>query len=225
MRPTVQFKGIREGLLVTLSDDGEWPEVENALIEQLAAQGDFLRGAKLILNVENHVINAAAMGRLRDTLSEMGLSLWAVLTNSPTTEQNAQALGFATRIHQGPVDQSAPRREDYLNEDEAIFIHRTLRSGNSINFDGHVVVVGDVNPGAEVIAGGNVIVWGKLRGMVHAGAAGNEDAIVCALMLSPTQLRISDKIAVSPAEGRKSQPEIARVRDGRVVAEAWRAGK
>ncbi len=225
MRPTVQFKGIREGLLVSLSDDGEWPEVESALIEQLAAQGDFLRGAKLILNVDNHVINAASMGRLRDTISDMGLTLWAVLTNSPTTEQNAQSLGLATRIYQGPVDQTASVKENYLNEDEAIFIHRTLRSGNSINFDGHVVVLGDVNPGAEVIAGGNVLVWGKLRGMVHAGAAGNEEAVVCALLLSPTQLRISDKIAVSPAEGRKSQPEIALVRDGRVVAEPWRATK
>jgi len=221
MRPSVQFKGIREGLLVTLSDGEEWPEVEQALMEQLSAQGDFLRGAKLILNVDNYVINAASMGRLRDTISDMGLTLWAVLTNSPTTEQNAQALGMATRIYQGPVDQPAPKPEAFLDEDEAIFIHRTLRSGNSIHFDGHVVVLGDVNPGAEVIAGGNVIVWGKLRGMVHAGAAGNDQAVVCALLLSPTQLRIGDKIAISPAEGRKSQPEMARIRDGKVVAEPW----
>mgnify|MGYP000747380056 CR=1 FL=1 len=95
MRPSVQFKGIREGLLVTLSDGEEWPEVEQALMEQLSAQGDFLRGAKLILNVDNYVINAASMGRLRDTISDMGLTLWAVLTNSPTTEQNAQALGLS----------------------------------------------------------------------------------------------------------------------------------
>ena len=221
MRPIVQFKGIREGLLVTLSDEGEWPEVELALMEQLAAQGDFLRGAKLILSVDNHVINAASMGRLRDNISDMGLTLWAVLTNSPTTELNAQALGMATKIHQGPVDRPAPIKEDYLDEDEAIFIQRTLRSGNSINFAGHVVVLGDVNPGAEVIAGGNVVVWGKLRGMVHAGAPDNDQAVVCALMLSPTQLRIGNKIAISPDEGRKSQPEIARVRNGKVTAEPW----
>ena len=82
MRPSVKFKGIREGLLVTLSD-GEWPEVEHALIEQLDAQGDFLRGAKIILNVENHVIHAAALGKLRDQLSDKGITLWAILTNSP----------------------------------------------------------------------------------------------------------------------------------------------
>lgn len=221
MRPTVQFKGIREGLLVTLGDEGQWPEMEQALLEQLEAQGEFLRGAKLILNVENHAINAASLGRLRDQISDLGVSLWAVLTNSPMTEQNAQALGMATRIHQGPAaDPPTVRRRD-PEEDEAIFVQRTLRSGASINFDGHVVVFGDVNPGAEVIAGGNILVWGKLRGMVHAGAAGNNQAVVCALVLTPTQLRIGDVIAVSPTEGNRPGPEMAMVQDGVVVAKLW----
>jgi len=220
MRPKVQFKGIREGLLVTLSD-GEWPEIELALIEQLEAQGDFLRGAKLILNVENHVINAAALGKLRDQLSEKGISIWAVLTNSPTTETNAQALGMATRIYQGPVEQAAKVKEKPLDGDEAILIHRTLRSGSRINFDGHIIVIGDVNPGAELIAGGNILVWGKLRGMVHAGAHGDAGAVVCALGLSPTQLRIGDKIAISPSEGGTMRPEMALIREDKVVAEPW----
>lgn len=222
MRPKVELKGIREGLLVSLGD-GDWKLVEEALLDQLRAQGGFLRGAKIILDVENHIIRAAEMGSLRDTLSDMGITLWAVLTNSPTTEKNAQALGLATRIHKPvPENRQMPsQHNDYLEGDEAIFIHRTLRSGNSINFDGHVVVVGDVNPGAEIIAGGNVIVWGKLRGMVHAGANGNEDAMVCALALAPTQLRIGDKIAVSPSDGGQMKPEIAVIRDNRVVAEPW----
>lgn len=221
MRPKVQFKGIREGLLVTLSD-GEWPDVELALIEQLETQADFLRGAKLILNVENHVIHAAALGKLRDQLSDRGISLWAVLTNSPTTEKNAQALGMATRIYQGPVEQTSKPKEKSAEGDEAILINRTLRSGARINFDGHIIVIGDVNPGAELIAGGNVIVWGKLRGMVHAGAHGNAGAVVCALGLLPTQLRIGDKIAVSPNDSGEIRPEMAFVRDDKVVAEPWK---
>ncbi|MEJ2484833.1 MAG: septum site-determining protein MinC [Anaerolineales bacterium] len=220
MRPSVKFKGIREGLLVTLSD-GEWPEVEHALIDQLDAQGDFLRGAKIILNVENHVIHAAALGKLRDQLSDKGITLWAILTNSPTTEQNAQALGMATRIYQGPVEQAARTKEKNLDGDEAILIHRTLRSGARIDFDGHIIVIGDVNPGAELIAGGNVIVWGKLRGMVHAGAHGNTGAVVCALGLLPTQLRIGDKIAISPTDRDEIRPEMAFIRDDKVVAEPW----
>jgi septum site-determining protein MinC len=219
MQPKVELKGIREGLLVSLGD-GEWKLVEEALLNQLKAQGNFLRGAKLILDVENHIIKAADLGSLRDTLSEMGITLWAVLTNSPTTETNAQALGMATRIHK-PAHESRSQSSSNMDGDEAILIQRTIRSGNSINFDGHVVIIGDVNPGGEVIAGGNVVVWGKLRGMVHAGAAGNSGAVVCALVLSPTQLRIGDKIAVSPTEGDRLRPEMALVRDDRVVAEPW----
>lgn len=222
MQPQVQFKGIREGLLVTMSS-GEWPALEEALLDQLASQGEFLRGAKLILNVDNHVIKAAALGKLRDRLSDQGLTLWAVLTNSPTTEKNAQALGLATKIYQGPVHSPVAQRKPPADGDEALLVQKTLRSGNRINYDGHVVVIGDVNPGAEIVSGGNIVVWGKLRGMVHAGVHGDLDAVVCALVLQPTQLRIGDKIAISPNEENSQRPETALVRDGKVVAEPWLA--
>ncbi|MCB2180268.1 septum site-determining protein MinC [bacterium] len=220
MHPNVQFKGIREGLLVTLSN-GEWPDLEEALLTELSAQGDFLRGAKLIINVDNHVIKAAVLGKLRDRLSDLGVTLWAVLTNSPTTEKNAQALGLATKIYQGPVHTPDTPKAPQADGDEALLVQKTLRSGSRINYDGHVVVIGDVNPGAEIISGGNVVVWGKLRGMVHAGVHGNLDAVVCALVLQPTQLRIGDKISVSPSGSKPRQPEIALIRDGNVVAEVW----
>ena len=100
-------------------------------------------------------------------------------------------------------------------------MHRTLRSGFSLQHAGHVVLIGDVNPGAEIIAGGDVIVWGHVRGMVHAGAGGNEGAVVCALDLAPTQLRIGGQIATTPQRRDKPQPELARVVDGRVVAVPW----
>ena len=182
-----------------------------------------MRGAKLILNVENHVIHAAALGKLRDRLSDHGLTLWAILTNSPTTEKNAQALGMATKIYQGPVEKPRVNPDVYRDGEDALMVKRTLRSGNSINFDGHIVVLGDVNPGAEVIAGGSIVVWGKLRGMAHAGAHGESDAVVCALLLAPTQLRIGDLIAISPGDSDTFQPEVALVRDGKVVAQPWMA--
>ena len=84
-----------------------------------------------------------------------------------------------------------------------------------------MIVFGDVNPGAEIVAGGNVIVWGRLRGTVHAGADGDLDAIICALDLSPMQLRIADQISVAPTQKKKAQPEIARLVDNRVIAQPW----
>jgi len=84
-----------------------------------------------------------------------------------------------------------------------------------------VVIFGDVNPGAEVIATGSIVVWGRLRGLVHAGAHGDESAVVCALELVPTQLRIAGAIAVPSKKGRKVQPEIARLVNGQIEAQAW----
>ena len=94
----VQIKGIREGLLITVRDD-DWPKAKAALQEQIKEQAEFLRGGRLILDVGNHVIRAAELGQLRDMITDDGLVLWAVLSNSQVTQQNAQLLGLATRIN------------------------------------------------------------------------------------------------------------------------------
>jgi septum site-determining protein MinC len=221
MQAKVTVKGIRDGLLVTLGD-GAWEEARAGLFEHLDSQGDFLKGARLAIDVGNQILKAAELGALRNQLSERGLTLWAVLSNSPTTETTAQTLGLATRLTKPRPETVAARLETTVQDGEsAVLVHRTLRSGFSIQHQGHIVILGDVNPGAEIISSGNVIVWGHLRGMVHAGAEGDEHAIVCALDLSPTQLRIAGRIAVTPQRRGKSQPEMARLINGQVVAETW----
>lgn len=216
----VQIKGIREGILVSLSD-GEWPAVSDELYQEIEKQGDFLVGAKLILNVENHVLNAATLGKLRDDLSDKGLSLWAVIGHSDTTQMNAQALGLATQIHEPQPEHQAKRPPAEIGTDAGILIKRTLRSGTSIEHAGHITIIGDVNPGAEIIAGGDIVVWGRLAGLAHAGAEGDENAVVCALILAPTQLRIGTHIAIPPQEIAERKPEIASVREEKVIVEAW----
>jgi septum site-determining protein MinC len=221
IQPKVQIKGIREGLLV-IPGEGSWEEVHQAILAQIDEQAEFLKGGRLAIDLGNHVLKAAEMGKLRDEISGRGLVLWAVLSNSPTTERTAQALGMATRLNKPRPERNTHPLETTLHSGEgAIVVRRTLRSGYSLQHSGHVVVIGDVNPGAEIIASGDVIVWGHLRGMVHAGAEGNDNAVVCALDLAPTQLRIGGLIATSPGHRGKPQPELARVKDGQVVAETW----
>jgi septum site-determining protein MinC len=219
-RAKVQIKGIREGLLITVRND-DWPEAKAALEEQIREQSEFLRGGRLILDVGNHVLRAAELGQLRDMLTDDGLALWAILSNSQVTQQNAQLLGLATRINKPSPERSTHTIETALTGEEAVLVRRTLRSGYSLQYFGHVVVIGDVNPGSEIVAGGDVVVWGRLRGMVHAGAEGNQDAVVCAMDLAPTQLRIADHIATTPKRHGKLQPEMARIVDGQVVAVPW----
>lgn len=112
--------------------------------------------------------------------------------------------------------------EPDLGGGQAILVHRTLRSGHVIRHPSHVVVIGDVNPGAEIVAGGNVVVWGRVRGVVHAGATGNTNAVVCALDLAPTQLRIGTQISISPERKGKPRPEMAMLKEGQFVAQSWK---
>jgi septum site-determining protein MinC len=112
-----------------------------------------------------------------------------------------------------------------LGDETALFLNRTLRSGTRIEFRGHVVVLGDVNPGAEIVAEGSVIIWGRLRGMVHAGAKGNTAAVICALDLSPTQLRIAEQTSAALKPQQTPRPEIARLNEsGKLQAEFWSIG-
>ena len=102
------------------------------------------------------------------------------------------------------------------------FVYGTLRSGRSVEFPGNVIVIGDVNPGAEIIAEGNVVVMGKLLGFVHAGSAGNDQAIIISNVLKPTQIRISKFISVPPNDDESSFnliPEKAYVSEGLIKIE------
>lgn len=225
MPPKVHIKGIREGLLVSLGE-GEWQELRLALLELVTEQQAFLRGGRLWLDVGNQILHAAELGSLRDEISEHSLALWGVLSNSPTTEQTAQALGLATRLSRPSAstqfrDSSAADTEVQQGE-RAMIVRRTLRSGYSVRFPGSVIVIGDVNPGAEVIAGGSVVVWGHLRGTVYAGAEGDAGVVVCALDLSPTQLRIGGVLAAFPPRKGKSPPEQVQLKDGKIITEEWK---
>ncbi len=220
----IQIKGLRDGLLVSL-DDASWDEQRKALLAQVDAQQAFFQGARLALDVASQVLHVNELVELRDQLSERGISLWAVISESPTTEKTAQLLGLATRISKPRPEENRQFSVEDLGEETALFLNRTIRSGTRIEFSGHVVVLGDVNPGAEIVAEGNVIIWGHLRGMVHAGAKGNRNAVICALDLSPTQLRIAEEVSAILKPREDPAPEIARInKDGKLQAEDWSPG-
>jgi septum site-determining protein MinC len=217
----LQIKGLRDGLLISM-DDAPWEDQRAALIAQVDGQPAFFQGARLALDVASQVLHVNELVELRDLLSERGIFLWAVISESPTTENTAQLLGLATRISKPRPEESRQFAVEDLGEETSLFLNRTLRSGTRIEFAGHVVVLGDVNPGAEIVAEGNVIVWGRVRGMIHAGSKGNKGAVICALDLSPTQLRIADEASAALEPRETSQPETARINEGgKLQAERW----
>ena len=217
----IQIKGLRDGLLITIGN-GEWAVLEPALFDQIHAQAAFFQGARVALDVGAQVLRVNELVSLRDKFSEQGISLWAVLSESPATEKTAQLLGLATRISKPRPEEIRQFSVEDLGDETALFISKTLRSGTRIEFPGHVVVFGDVNPGAEIVAEGNVLVWGRVRGMIHAGAKGDTSAYICALDLSPTQLRIADEVSAILEPQDSPRPEVASLnKDGKLQAVPW----
>ncbi|MBM4429029.1 MAG: septum site-determining protein MinC [Chloroflexi bacterium] len=224
--PRVQIKGTRKGLSITLGE-GSWQEILYELDQRLSQGQAFFYDSQVNLQIGLRDMEQSDMEALMEMLARHRIELASLQTTSRASGETAQTLGIRLALPEVTLAPPEPRgpAEDWS---EGVLLRRTLRSGQSIQETGHVVVIGDVNPGAEIFAGGDVIVWGKLRGMVHAGALGNSEAVVCALELRPTQLRIGTCIATSPAETASTgtRPEIAAVVNGQIVARPWsnRAG-
>ncbi|PJF44671.1 MAG: septum site-determining protein MinC [Phototrophicales bacterium] len=238
MQDGLTLKGIREGVLVTVNPEQDWPSTVSALITRIDNQASFFKGATLVLQLLERSVQRHELERLVNLLTEREVVLAGVLSTSAVTQGATRQLGIAVDLaevraktvqHRIDDFEQTPTHPERLFDDEtegaeAVLIRRTLRSGRVVRNPGHVIVIGDVNPGAQVIAGGDIIVWGKVRGIVHAGAMGDENCVICALDLQPTQLRIGSIINVSPPQKgkrRKPRPEIARVRDGHIEAEEW----
>lgn len=221
----VNIKGIADGLLITLSTTEEWLAITNELAIRLDEKADFFAGAKVTVNVGERPVPKYELTSLKALLERRGMMLAVVQSDSLTTIESANSLDLRAntinKVNDRTIEDDIP-----IDPEEAgtsgVMVRRTLRSGRTVHSDGHVVIYGDVNPGAKIIASGDIIVWGKLRGMVHAGADGDENAIICALDMSPNQLRIAGHIVTSPKDQRKKvTPEVALIRDDQIVVEAW----
>lgn len=252
-RETVVLKGSRRGLSVVIDEDAPFEQVLESLRHKLLPARKFFAGAPVRLEVGCRLATWSQWLQLIDTLKECGLEVEVggaaePSLSGPSERRGALSLPEAPRAIIGSARLAAdpsgaglsyPARGRHSRQAglRTLLVRRTLRSGQRIAFDGNVVVLGDVNPGAEVVAAGDIVVMGALRGVAHAGARGDEQAIVVALRLSPLQLRIAHRVARAPEEPDGAQPargpELARVR-GEVVevqpyaafteegAQAWR---
>lgn len=218
----MEVKGTKDGILISL-EQNEWPEARKNLISHIDENRAFFEGARVILDVGDRILRAKELGELRDTLSNQGVLLSGMLSKSMVTQESAQLLGLSTSLKKPETKTKSSMKplDTLLQGESAVMVQRTMRSGFKVAYQGHVVVLGDVNPGAEIIASGSIVVWGRLRGTAHAGAEGDESAVICALDLSPTQLRIAAKAATTPQDQEQPQPEIASIKENQIVAEPW----
>lgn len=254
----IVIKGSKEGITILLPVENEWSELLRELKEKFSSSTDFFKNANIIVDLGTRALQECELIGLAVSLQEQEVTLKGILSDSPITkllvqQQNLPLLSTGSIIHsrsgwQHPVRQNKQQDKPAIKNSRttankgseqqglpaghqgAVYFKRTIRSGQKVNVGGNVIVMGDVNPGAEIVAGGDIIIFGALRGIAHAGAGGNDDSVVTALHLEPTQLRISQYIARAPEkpQGKHNNrhatgwhPEIARVKNGAIYIEAY----
>jgi septum site-determining protein MinC len=162
---------------------------------------------------------ALAFERHGPELSESARSLVADFAGARGDIAQRRKRGEAS-VRRAKIEPKRPAPELRLVEAPpgTLYHSATLRGGQTLHHAGNIVVVGDVNPGAELVATGDILVFGRLAGIAHAGARGDENARIYALDLAPTQLRIATHIAADErTKPRAAMPEAALVREGQIV--------
>lgn len=208
-RDLVTFKGSTNGIHLEIIGD-DYSQILKEIDNKINTSSQFFKGAKFS-GIQSDELSTSEILELKLLLKykyEFDVDIELVASNHDTT--------FISEKY----------KFDDINEGMTKFIHGTLRSGQVVDYYGNIVVIGDVNPGAFLKAGGNIVVLGALKGVAQAGDNENLDAIVAAYSLLPTQLRIGTKIA-RPPEGdmQYNLPEIARIVNGELIIEPYLPSK
>jgi septum site-determining protein MinC len=215
----VQFKREGDKLLLILPTESQVPASENSWSEiwqqvklrLLGSDRFFAPNTVVHLVAQNRLLDARQLQELAETLNELQIQLKSVSTSRRQTAIAAASSGYS-------VEQLQP--ETSFNSEtkvakplaDALYLEMTVRSGVEFRHPGPVIILGDLNPGGIVVADGDILVWGRLRGIAHAGASGNRESLIMALQMEPTQLRIADAVARAPEKSpAQFYPEVAHI--------------
>jgi septum site-determining protein MinC len=210
----ILIKGNKDGINTTINMNkfACFEDMLQLLIKKLSKGKHFYKGTTLILSMDLKSINKKEVETLKETLlTEIELKDIVLEDIEKEAEKETEK---ETRVFSG------------VNEGKTKFIRKTVRGGQSIRYQGNIVIIGDINSGAEVYATGNVIVLGRIRGKVSAGTNGNSKAVIAAFLLQPEILTIASVIAMSPDDVEKpSYPELAKIKDGAIIVEPYLPNK
>lgn len=207
-----------------LDDTCPVEQLERQLRNHLDDTGGFFLGAEVSVEVGRRMANPEEMERIRVVLEQeylLQVSEWRT-TFEEMEEGLTDYMGTRTVIQPPEAGESRER---------TLVLRGNCHSGSDIHHEGDIMVLGDVNPGAQVTASGDVVVFGALKGVAAAGSRGDENAVIAALSLRATQVRIARRTAVGLDRQKKSrrgeEPQMARAINGQVVVEpfdpqAWR---
>ena len=216
----VIFKGKKDGLVIVLDKDAEFGELIETLSVKVKSAGKFFGGAKMSIVFEGRALSETEEMQLLDIIiKKANLNVSFVKETDPEPAPPKREPEKKRERHY----EFPPALPGLFNPNEhMVTIHKgALRSGKSIRYAGSVMVLGDVNPGSEIIAEGSIVVLGTVKGMVHAGCMGDTESFVAALSLTPVQLRIADRATYIPDDMIKKSkknktPSYAYIEDGQI---------
>ena len=231
MKRSVVFKGTRDGLHLVINANENIDDIKVMLNDKLHDAKKFYVGANVVLefkeegSVLSNELKEEVIALLKDNGMSVKLADVGLIEKMREERARFQTVRAAQNV---AIDMPAPiirglEREYLPMTADTIMVKRTLRAGQCVSFDGNIVVMGDVNLGAEVEATCDIVILGSLRGIAHAGMTGNKDAKVMALRLMASQLRIANKITRAPdgAVEVPKGPEIASIKENSIVIEPW----
>jgi septum site-determining protein MinC len=217
----VRFKseGGRLLLLLPPEEFGEsatplsWVEIWQQIKQRLDGGERFWQPNTTVhLIARDRLLDARQLQTIADALTEVQLQLKRVYTSRRQTAVAAATAGYSVEQQTSVTHLNQPVEENGQSMAEPLYLQVTLRSGAEIRHNGTVIVLGDTNPGSAIVADGDIIVWGRLRGVAHAGAKGNAKCLIMALQMEPTQIRISNYVARAPEQPpTQFYPEVAYV--------------
>lgn len=215
-RDLIKIKGVSNGFQLMVDSSADLAQVQEELDRKLAEHPEFFpEGTKFQLVVAD--LHKSVRQGLGSYLQSKGLGL-ADSTKKVSAEAVRPNTGHANAVN-ATLQPNSGRNEGDCQQVMKV-INRTVRNGEEITSQGSLMVCGNVNPGAKLVAVGSIDVRGNCRGIVHAGAMGDYQAFVVADRLMPMQIRIANLIARSPDEPEVSQyAEKAYIKDGQIVIE------
>jgi septum site-determining protein MinC len=215
----VRLKSEGERLLLIFPPEVEtpgaasWLDLWQQLKHRLNASDRFWQGqATVHLMAQDRLLDGQKLQAIADALGEVQLQLVRVFTSRRQTAVAAAAAGYSVEQQPPALSLNQTPKEPAQLLVEPLYLQLTVRSGVEIRHPGTIVVLGDLNPGGTLVAAGDIFVWGRLRGVAHAGANGNRNCRIMALQMEPTQLRIADAVARAPGTPpTQFYPEVAYV--------------
>ncbi len=213
----VMFKGNKDGIVVMLNENTSFSIIKEELAEKSKDARKFFGAKKTSLIFKGRTLDDEEINQLVDVIKQnTDLQITFVSDNIYIEKY----LKDTKKEISTPIKMQEIIKEVSEKENNTLFHKGSMRSGHAIKHSGSIVVIGDVNPGAELIGEGNIIVIGTAKGLLHAGCSGNRKCFVLALNLNPTQLRIADLITYIPKEkidkNKKTNPSFAYVEEDKV---------